>query len=173
MTTVAGKLDWLNSLKPEKAREELLRCCGSGVWVDRMLKQRPFRSETELYAHADREWAKVAPKDILEAFSHHPKIGDVTSLRTKFASTGSWASKEQSGVNHAPEKTLEEIARLNEVYLEKFGYIFIICATGKSAAEMLRALETRANNLPEMELKIAAEEQRKITRLRLEKLVRI
>lgn len=173
MTKISSKLDWLNSLKPELAKDELLRCCGSTAWVERMLKQRPFRNEIELFAHADREWAKAGVPDILEAFSHHPKIGDTTALKTKFKATGAWASQEQSGVNHAPERTLEELARLNAAYFEKFGYIFIICATGKSAEEMLRLLESRLSNMPDLELKIAAEEQRKITRIRMEKLVRL
>ena len=106
----------------------------------------------------------------MEAFSHHPKIGDLSSLEKKFASTKEWASGEQSNVQTAAKETLIKLAEGNDAYLEKFGYIFIICASGKSADEMLSALETRLQNEHKKELYLAANEQNKITHIRLNKL---
>ena len=106
-----------------------------------------------------------------EAFAHHPRIGDMASLRARFASTAGWAADEQRGAAQATEETLAALARGNRVYEERFGCIFIVCATGKSAAEMLALLEARLGNDPEHEMRMAADEQMKITRLRLEKLL--
>jgi 2-oxo-4-hydroxy-4-carboxy-5-ureidoimidazoline decarboxylase len=106
----------------------------------------------------------------LEAFTHHPKIGDAKSLAEKFATTKEWASNEQSGVNEASILTLNKLAEGNKAYEEKFGYIFIVCATGKSASEMLSLLESRITNTPEVEIEIAMREQNKITHLRIDKL---
>ena len=108
--------------------------------------------------------------DWREAFAHHPKIGDVESLRRKFASTSVWTAGEQSGVVGAEEAVLTALAEGNAAYEARFGYIFIVCATGKSAGEMLEILQTRLLSGPRTELRVAAEEQKKITRLRLEKL---
>lgn len=162
----------LNHLSESDAREALERCCGASRWVQGMLARRPFEDEAGLMAAADEVWAGMQRDDILEAFQHHPQIGDVASLRQKFASTAAWASHEQSGVQAASERVLEALAQGNQAYREKFGYIFIVCATGKSAAEMLALLEQRLPNPPEAELSIAAAEQAKITRIRLEKLIR-
>jgi 2-oxo-4-hydroxy-4-carboxy-5-ureidoimidazoline decarboxylase len=106
----------------------------------------------------------------MEAFSHHTKIGDLKSLQEKFSATKEWASGEQQSVSAATDQVLIELKELNEAYENKFGYIFIICATGKSAEEMLSALKQRILNDGEDELKIAAEEQRKIMHLRINKL---
>lgn len=125
----------------------------------------------ELLEDAEAQWYECSPDDWKEAFSHHPRIGDVESLTKKFASTAQWASGEQSGVNAASGKTIEELAEGNRLYEEKFGYIFIVCATGKSAEEMLSLLQARLPNVPTEEIEIAAEEQNKITKLRLQKLL--
>jgi 2-oxo-4-hydroxy-4-carboxy-5-ureidoimidazoline decarboxylase len=106
----------------------------------------------------------------LEAFEHHPKIGDINSLKEKYPNTKEWASDEQAGINVASEEVLHAVAKGNEDYEKKFGYIFIVCATGKSAGEMRQILESRLMNNPDEEIQIAAEEQNKITKLRLEKL---
>jgi len=124
-----------------------------------------------MFAVAGETWNKLTPGDWKEAFSHHPKIGDIKSLRQKFASTAQWAEGEQSGVAQTSERVLRELAEGNNLYEAKFGYIFIVCATGKGAEEMLEMLNRRLSNYPEEEIRIAAEEQRKITRLRLEKLL--
>lgn len=165
------KLDKVNSVSPETAKEELERCCGSTAWVEKMMARRPFQSQDELFGAADDIWFKLSPDDWLEAFSHHPRIGDVSTLRAKFASTANWCENEQKGVQQATDDVLHELAALNDDYFEKFGYIFIVCATGKSAPEMLEILKSRLPNDKPEELKVAAGEQAKITKLRLEKLL--
>lgn len=161
----------LNTLPKQQLKEELTKCCGSSAWVSKMLPFFPADDLVELLEDAEEQWWKCSEADWKEAFSHHPKIGDIESLQKKFASTAGWASGEQSGVNTASQQTLEELAEGNKQYEEKFGYIFIVCATGKSADEMLAMLEIRLQNSPEVEIEIAADEQNKITKLRLEKLL--
>ncbi len=156
---------------PEGRKRNLLQqCCGSSAWVEKMLTVFPVDDLIDLFEYSDEKWAECSREDYLEAFSHHPKIGDVSTLKEKFASTSAWASTEQSGVNHAHEEILQALADGNEQYEQKFGYIFIVCATGKSADEMLALLKSRLGNSPEEELQIAAVEQNKITKIRLEKL---
>lgn len=159
-------------LSSESAAEELKKCCGSGKWVAEMLSRRPFTSVQEVYTQAARIWYEsCGPEDWQEAFTHHPRIGDLKSLAAKFANTQDWASGEQSGVSAASLPTLEALAAGNDAYEKKFGYIFIVCATGKSADEMLQLLETRLRNDPDTELRIAMGEQSKITAIRLHKLL--
>lgn len=164
-------LDELNALPAADAARELEKCCGAHRWVDAMVAARPFANRDALYSTADRAWSTMTRDDVLEAFRHHPRIGDIDSLRKKFASTATWASGEQSGTSTADEATLQGLARGNTDYEARFGHIFIVCATGKSAAEMLALLLSRLPNEPGPELAIAAGEQAKITRLRLEKLL--
>jgi 2-oxo-4-hydroxy-4-carboxy-5-ureidoimidazoline decarboxylase len=164
-------LEQLNQSSSELLQPELLRCCGSARWVEMLIASRPYASEAELYSASDRIWQSLKAEDWLEAFRHHPKIGDLESLKTKFASTSDWASGEQGGVALASERVIEELAAGNTIYEEKFGYIFIVCATGKTAGEMLALLQERLHNSPDVEIVRAMEEQNKITRLRLEKLL--
>lgn len=164
-------LDQLNNLSGEEATSEFLRCCGSPRWANQMLERRPFTGVPDLFAAAEDIWNDLASYDWFQAFSHHPKIGDVENLRAKFASTQDWAEGEQSGVRGAPEEILKELVDGNRLYEKKFGFIFIVSAAGKSAAEMLVLLKERLNNDVATELKIAAGEQNKITRLRLQKLI--
>lgn len=161
----------LNILPKQQLREELTKCCGSSAWVDRMLPFFPADDLVELLEDAEEQWFLCSEKDWKEAFAHHPKIGDTATLKTKFASTADWAAGEQSGVNKASSATIEELAQSNKEYEEKFGYIFIVYASGKSAEEMLAALKNRLQNSPEVEIEIAADEQNKITKLRIEKLL--
>ncbi|TQF17651.1 2-oxo-4-hydroxy-4-carboxy-5-ureidoimidazoline decarboxylase [Myxococcus llanfairpwllgwyngyllgogerychwyrndrobwllllantysiliogogogochensis] len=161
----------LNTLAPEAAREELLRCCGSSRWVEAMVRARPFRDVEHVLSEAGWLWEQTGPDDWHEAFKHHPRIGDVSSLRAKFASTATWSSQEQGGVNGAAEAVIQGLADGNKAYEERFGFIFLVCATGKSAEEMLGLLRARLGNPPDEELRIAAGEQAKITRIRLEKLL--
>lgn len=160
----------LNRLSHEETRAKLEYCCASQKWVAFMLRSRPFADNTALQRAAEQAADLLQAADWKEAFAGHPRIGDLKSLHAKYASTKDCASSEQAGVNSANEDTLKELASCNDLYFEKFGYIFIVCATGKSAAEMLSLLQRRLQNQPEAELKIAADEQRKITRLRLEKM---
>lgn len=135
-----------------------------------MLARRPFANE-EAVGHAASEIeASLQRADWLEAFTAHPRIGDLDSLKKKFAATATWAEGEQAGVAGAADEVLLALAEGNRLYEQRFGHIFIVCATGKSAVEMLTLLRARLPNSPEDELGIAAAEQAKITRLRLEKL---
>lgn len=161
----------LNTLPNERLVEELTRCCGSSAWVKRMLPFFPADDLVELLEDAEEQWWHCGEEDWKEAFAHHPKIGDTDSLRKKFATTAQWASGEQSGMNIASQQTIEALAKGNKQYEDKFGYIFIVCATGKSADEMLAILESRLQHDPKEEIEIAADEQNKITKLRLEKLL--
>lgn len=165
------RLEDLNSLAPAEATSEFERCCGAHVWVQAMVTVRPFASATAMFETADRIWAGLTPEDWLEAFTHHPRIGDIDSLKAKYANTKQWAQGEQAGAAAASDEVLQALAEGNQQYEAKFGYLFIVCATGKTAGEMLDILRGRLPNDPERELGIAAEEQRKITRIRLEKLI--
>jgi 2-oxo-4-hydroxy-4-carboxy-5-ureidoimidazoline decarboxylase len=165
-------LAWLNQATPRDAAEALFRCCGCAGWAIALAASRPFASEQHLLAEAESRWATASREDILEAFSHHPRIGDRDSLRDRFPRTGRWSEREQSTAAAADERVLDELARANREYEERFGHIFIVCATGKTAGEILSVLGERLGNDPGTELKIAAGEQMKITRLRLEKLLR-
>ena len=160
-----------NSLEEAQARAELGLCCVSERWIDGMLERRPFADPEALRTGADEVWAKLGEDDWLEAFEGHPRIGDVNSLRAKYANSGALAAHEQSGVASADDGVIERLAAGNETYESRFGFIFIVCATGKSALEMCELLEARLHNSREQELRIAAEEQRRILRLRLEKLL--
>jgi 2-oxo-4-hydroxy-4-carboxy-5-ureidoimidazoline decarboxylase len=162
---------WLDAQTPEAARDVLARCCGSRRWVDGMLERRPFGSGQAMHAAARAVWARLGPADHLEAFACHPVIGaDLADLRARFRTTHAWSSEEQSGVADADEATLRDLQRANQAYRERFGYIFIVCASGKSAREMLDALRVRLANDPATETVVAAAEQANITALRLEKL---
>jgi 2-oxo-4-hydroxy-4-carboxy-5-ureidoimidazoline decarboxylase len=161
----------LNTLSDVDARAQLLRCCGSTHWVEYMLRHRPFASQDVLFQQAAQSFGALSEADYLEAFSHHPRIGeDLAALRTRFAETASWSSQEQGAVAAADEQTLLQLRDLNRAYFERHGFVFLICATGKSAEEMLSALRERLPQTRAQELHIAADEQAKITRLRLEKL---
>jgi 2-oxo-4-hydroxy-4-carboxy-5-ureidoimidazoline decarboxylase len=160
-----------NILPKDRLIEELTKCCGSSAWVQRMLPFIPAEDMVELLEDAEEQWWKCKQEDWKEAFAHHPRIGDIDSLKKKFASTAAWAENEQSGVKQANETVLHALAEGNRKYEEKFGYIFIVCATGKTAEEILSVLMLRLQNSAEVELEIAADEQNKITKLRIEKLL--
>ena len=160
---------WLAiDLAPERAAGELLAiCCGSRRWVERMLARRPLDSGDRAVAVARQEWFDLTSDDWREAFAHHPRIGDVESLRKKFASTRTLSEREQAGVNDAAREVLAALAEANRQYEARFGYIFIICATGQPADGMLAALRTRLVNPPDVEIRVAAEQLIRICALRL------
>jgi 2-oxo-4-hydroxy-4-carboxy-5-ureidoimidazoline decarboxylase len=161
----------LNGLPRAEAAAALARCCGATRWVQGMLARRPFASSAALFAAADEVWASLGTSDYLEAFSYHPQIGaELAALRARFQSTAGWSSAEQAGVSAGDEATLLALRDDNRAYQQRFGYIFIVCASGKSARELLAALQARLGNEPEEELALAAAEQSKITKLRLAKL---
>lgn len=161
----------LNNLSKEKAFEELFKCCGCTTWAQNLSDFRPFKSKEDLLRLSDMNWITCEMEEVMEAFSHHPKIGDLKNLEKKFASTKEWASGEQCGVDEASQTTLIELAEGNALYEKKFGYIFIVCATGKTAVEMLTLLKVRLSNAPEKEFRVAMNEQNKITHIRLNKLL--
>ena len=160
----------LDVMPTDRLKETLHKCCGSTEWVNKIVSLLPYEELVELLDMAEKFWYECTEADWKEAFSQHPKIGDANDLKERFSSTAEWASDEQGQVQQASQQELDEFAEANKAYEKKFGYIFIISATGKSAAEMLQSLRERLDNSPEEELKIAAEEQNKITLLRLEKL---
>jgi len=157
-------LDELNVLEPSRADAEFRRCCGSARWAEAMTAARPFADVDAMIALGETIWASLAAADRFEAFAAHPRIGERRPV-------SAWSSEEQAGMQLADQRTEERLAALNVDYQERFGYIFIVCATGKSAGDMLALLEARLSNDAPTELTVAAEEQRKITALRLRKLV--
>ena len=161
----------LNALAPAARAEALATCCGSPAWVDDLNLLFPFESEDALLAAAEHVWYGLTETDWREAFAQHPKIGDVSALRAKFASTAAWAASEQGAVSQASAETLGALAAGNDAYEQHFGYLFIVCATGKSAADILALLRARLPHSPAEEIKVAMAEQAKITRLRLQKLL--
>ena len=160
----------LNQSDSEQAGIELLKCCGSSKWVKNILAARPFSSAAKLHVQAEKIWLELAKDDYLEAFAAHPKIGE-SKTPEKAKNTESWTSKEQAGMRYAADPLKLELEQQNRKYEKKFGYIFIVCATGKSAEEMLNLLQQRLENIPLIELRIAASEQNKITNLRLKKML--
>ena len=163
----------LNSRPPSKVQEEFLKCCGSPEWARRVMAERPFASLDDLSAKSDRVWWSLEPHDWLEAFRSHPKIGEKKAAQPISGEARRWSEQEQAGLLNSEQKTLDDLAELNRAYEEKFGYIFVVCASGKSSEEMLALLRVRLENNPEEELRIAAAEQAKITQLRLRKLLAV
>ena len=153
------------------ARELLSECCGASRWVSQMLARRPFLSRARVLSVADEIWRSLDASDWKEAFSHHPRIGERNSAMPQSERGRSWAAGEQSGVGRADDEARRALAAANREYEQRFGYIYIVFATGKSAEEMLALAVQRLGNHPDVELRTAAEEQRKITQLRLDKLL--
>jgi OHCU decarboxylase len=170
-TTESAGLRRFNGLPSEMARLELQRCCGSTAWVERMERIRPFATVDHLLGAADVQWKALPRSAWTEAFAAHPRIGSVRDIADASAGTRAWAEGEQSGARGASAATLAALVAANRDYEQKFGFIFLICATGKSADEMLAQCRMRYGHEIEVEMEIAAEEQRKITRLRLLKLI--
>jgi OHCU decarboxylase len=163
----------LNTLDDGAAVEAFRRCCGSSRWAAQMSAARPFADVAALSAAAERIGSMLDREDWLEAFAAHPKIGAGRPGGAGGArrAGASWSEQEQASVALAADETLRRLAEANRAYETRFGYIFIVCATGKTAAEMLTMLERRLRHDAGDELRIAAEEQRKIMRLRLTKLL--
>lgn len=155
-----------NKLGKEEAAELLFSCCGSTKWVSLMIQEFPFANENDLISKAENIWyEQCAEADWLESFTHHPRIGDVKSLSEKFA------GKEQAEIGTASNEIIQVLLNANTYYENTFGFIFIVCATGKRAEEMLRILHDRISNNRNEELNIAMGEQHKITIIRLTKMI--
>jgi OHCU decarboxylase len=156
---------------PAAEAAELLRaCCGARQWVDGMLERRPYGAVGALLATADEVWNALGPADWREAFEHHPRLGESRSAAAQDERARAWSAGEQEAMRDPADDVRSALAVANAAYESRFGYICIICATGLSAGDVLTLTEERLANTPEEELPIAAEEQRKITRLRLLKL---
>lgn len=164
-------LDELNALPAEEAAELFRSCCGAGAWVSSMAARRPFESGSDLLAAADDVWLSVKPKDWREAFKHHPRIGETKSAAQQTARAKGWSESEQAGVRRASSGVFDQMTLVNQAYERKFGYIYVVSAAGKTADELLSLARSRLRNDAETELRVAAEEQRRITRLRLQKLI--
>jgi len=161
----------LNELSAADAQAEFLKCCGSTRWAKTLAGARPFQSIDELLAKADDVWWSLDQADWFEAFRAHPKIGEKKAPAGQSEQAQKWSAAEQSGAAGADAVVRLALADGNLEYERRFGFIYIVCATGKSSEEMLTILQQRLGNDREAELRNAAEEQRKITRLRLEKLL--
>jgi len=167
----AAGLERFNRLSKQKAAKALLDCCASDKWAQQVRERRPFSDRASFFVAADKIWSELPQEDWLQAFRHHPAIGAKKAKSKQSATASRWSAKEQSTAQSAPPGVLEALAEENKAYAKKYGYVFLICATGKTSEDILKALRQRMSNEPEVELRIAAEEQRKITRLRLEKLL--
>ena len=150
----------LNRSADADAEGLLLECCGSRAWAAAVGARRPFPSLDALLAAADDVWRALPDADRGEAYAAHPRIGER-------GEEGARSEREQAGVRGAAPAALDELADLNRAYEERFGRVFLICASGRSAEDVLAALRERLGNAPAVEAAIAAEEQRRITRLRL------
>jgi len=166
-------LDELNRQPPASVEAELLKCCGCRNWASAMSAARPFADVDTLLTKADSTWRSLRSEDWLEAFRAHPKIGEKKAAATQSEAARKWSAQEQSGINAAATETMAALAQGNEDYEHRFGFIFIVCATGKSSEEMLSILQARLQNDAKTEIAVAAEEQKKITQLRLEKLLQL
>jgi OHCU decarboxylase len=164
------KVNELDAMSSEEAAENLRACCGSARWVTDMVSRRPFHSFDAVSKAADDAWSKCSEKDWLEAFDHHPRIGGEASAATRSSTAKLWASGEQSAVKSASSELLAELAAVNAAYERKFGHIYVVYAAGKDTEEMIDMAKARMTNDVATELQVAAEEQRKITQLRLGKL---
>ena len=168
MTLTLAQLD---AMPDTEAAFKLAACCGSSTWVAAMVARRPYRTRDELLAVSDDVARSLGPEDWLEAFAYHPRIGERKSAATASSVAAAWAAGEQNASSTASIATREALALANVEYEQRYGYIFIICALGRSADEILAELRRRIKNEPDAELAIAAAEQQQITRQRLEKLI--
>ena len=157
-------LDELNRKSKADAVKTLLGCCHSQRWAESMARSRPFANEQQLLEQADALWAEASEADILEAFSGHPRIGDMDLLRSRYAGR---ATKEQGQLLESEESVIRELHQLNVDYEKRHGFIFIVCASGKTAEQMLSLIKARIDRSRETELAQGAREQGAITRLRL------
>lgn len=165
------RLAWLNELPAAKAEAAFLDCCGSPEWAKAMVSARPFRMLEHLFTTAENIWFSLPIADHLEAFAAHPSIGAKKSSPSQDSRSANWSKDEQSGISDAGRQVRDSLAEANRLYQDKFGFIFIVYATGKTAEQMLALCRARLNNSVQTELQIAAEEQRKITETRLTKLL--
>lgn len=166
MSTVLSQ--W-NLASEQTAASEILPCCGSTRWARELTLARPFHDTSKLFESSDRIWWELSRSDWDEAFRSHPRIGERKTPASATKQSAEWSRQEQAALGPSDAEVFNNLANANRRYEERFGRIFLVCATGKSAAEMLAILERRLENDPETELREAAEEQRQITQLRMRK----
>tara|TARA_R110001583_G_scaffold8952_7_gene42294 strand:- start:4587 stop:5087 length:501 start_codon:yes stop_codon:yes gene_type:complete len=164
-------LEKINNASIEQVYRIFESCCCAPKWIESMTNARPFTQAKDLFSASDECFMQLTEADYLSAFEGHPQIGNLQTLQDKYANTSETASHEQSGMSDAEKSVLEEMHALNGKYLQKFGFIFIVCASGKSAQQMLDLIKSRINNEYQSELTIAGNEQAKITHIRLQKLL--
>ena len=164
-----GVLARWNSLPMPDAVQETLPCCGSKAWADGLAARRPFPDVTSLLAASDETWSNLSAADWMEAFRSHPRIGESRTPESTSIQSATWSAQEQQKVAVAGDAAKSALAEANEKYERRFGHIFIVCATGKSAAEILGILQRRLHNDDRTELLEAAEQQRQIIRIRVTK----
>jgi 2-oxo-4-hydroxy-4-carboxy-5-ureidoimidazoline decarboxylase len=160
----------LDALDEREAALRLRACCGAHRWVEQMMAARPFGSAARARSEADRIWSTLGPEDWLEAFAHHPRIGERKAAMPD-ARSATLSAAEQAGISTADAEVKAELARVNAEYERRFGFIYIVCASGRSAAALLDVARSRLDNDRETELRIAAEEQHRIMQLRLARLL--
>jgi 2-oxo-4-hydroxy-4-carboxy-5-ureidoimidazoline decarboxylase len=158
-----------NGLPQDVAATEILSCCGSHAWAAKLVAMRPFADEPSLFAAAEHCWETLPEADWLEAFRSHPRIGEQHAQKKTTAASAAWSRSEQSQMKDADAAILQRMQQGHREYEERFGRIFIVCATGKQPAEMLSILERRLGNDPTQELIESAAQQQQITQLRLRK----
>ena len=152
-----------------EAAKEILPCCGSTAWADGISARRPLPDEATLLAASDETWRNLTEADWMEAFRSHPRIGESRTAQPAAAQSSAWSAQEQQDVTAAGDAIKIELAKANREYERRFNHVFIVCATGKSATEILQILRNRLRNDAETELHEAAEQQRLITHIRLKK----
>ena len=169
MIVINAVLAKWNALPETAAIAEILPCCGSTRWARELAQARPFADESALFNLSDSIWLRLSANDWDEAFRSHPRIGERKAPLAATPQSAIWSGKEQSGVDSSDEEALSRLARGNRLYEERFGRIFLVCATGKSTAQILEILKCRLENDPQTELRESAEQQRQITQIRLRK----
>jgi 2-oxo-4-hydroxy-4-carboxy-5-ureidoimidazoline decarboxylase len=162
-------LEHWNLLSVEQAVDAILPCCGSQVWGRGMAARRPLRDEAALLAASDETWHNLAQSDWIEAFQSHPRIGESHARQLTASQAAAWSAHEQKSIADADAAVRIALEEGNREYEQRFDRIFIVCATGKSATEIMEILRRRLQNDPETELREAAEQQRQITQIRLRK----
>jgi len=158
-----------NRLSADEAARQILDCCGSAAWARELTARRPFPEDLSLVRVSDEIWSRLKPDDWMEAFSRHPRIGERKAPSAASAQSATWSAQEQQSVAGSELAVQSALAEANRAYEQRFGRVFIVCASGKSASEMLEILRRRMHNDDAAELREAAEEQRKITNIRLKK----
>jgi OHCU decarboxylase len=170
---IEGPIERLNRISDEEARARLLDCCGSTRWAERASANRPYWDVEQCLIIGERIWRELDCADWLEAFRAHPRIGERKAETAVSEEARTWSEGEQARARESSQETFDALMEANREYEEKFGFIYIVCASGKTAEEMLALLRERLNNDAETELRVAAGEQWKITRLRILKFLNV